>query len=81
MAACDVFLERDLGMALQPGRYDWQPIATAPLDGDLELAVVERDSIHALIFPCRHSVGGWRASETGQRVEVQPTHWRRWKKV
>jgi hypothetical protein len=67
-------------MAARLGKYDWQSIATAPFDGDLELAVVERDSVAALVFPCRHIVGGWLASETQQRIEVQPTHWRPWKK-
>jgi hypothetical protein len=55
-------------MVLQSGRYDWQPIVMAPFDGDLELAVVDRDSVAALVL----------ASETQQRVEVHPTHWRHW---
>jgi hypothetical protein len=65
-------------MLLQSGRYDWQPIVMAPFDGDLELAVVDRDSVAALVFPCQRIVGGWLASETQQRVEVHPTHWRHW---
>ena len=31
----------------------WQPITTAPLNRDLELAVVDKDEPHALVFPCR----------------------------
>jgi hypothetical protein len=31
----------------------WQPIATAPVDADLELSVYDNDEYHALVFPCR----------------------------
>ncbi len=57
----------------------WQPIATAPFDCDLELAVLDRDGAHSLVFPCRRAPAGWVASGTGQRIEVSPTHWRIWK--
>jgi hypothetical protein len=29
----------------------WQPIATAPFDRDLELAVIDASGEHALAFP------------------------------
>ena len=32
---------------------DWQPIATAPTDADLELSIYEDGEYHALVFPCR----------------------------
>jgi hypothetical protein len=52
----------------------WQPIATAPFDYDLELAVIDASGEHALAFPCRRSIlDGWIAT-TGKRVEVYPTH-------
>jgi len=51
----------------------------APFNVDLELAVVNADGPHALVFPCRRVVGGWMSSETKQRVDVSPTHWREWK--
>jgi hypothetical protein len=54
----------------------WQPISTAPFDRDLELAVIDRGEIHALVFPCRHILGGWVHAETKRRIEVYPTHWR-----
>jgi hypothetical protein len=56
----------------------WQSISTAPFDRDLELAVLDKDGAHALVFPCRRIFGGWVKSQTGARIEVRPTHWRDW---
>ncbi len=60
------------------GLDDWKPIATAPFDRDLELAVIERSGIHSLVFACRRIVGGWVNATTRERVPVHPTHWRDW---
>jgi len=57
----------------------WQPISTAPFDRDLELAVIDADGPHVLVFPCRRILGGWIKSENRQRIEVRPTHWREWR--
>lgn len=57
----------------------WQPIATAPFDRDLELAVLEAGETHALVFPCRRAPAGWLRSATEDPVKVHPTHWREWK--
>ena len=54
-------------------------IATAPFDRDLQLAVIDYDGVNALMFPCRRILGGWMKSETKQRVDIHPTHWRDWK--
>jgi hypothetical protein len=59
---------------------DWQPIASAPFDRDLELSVVERGEVFALVFPCRRTTSGWVSAATGQPVLVDPTHWREWRK-
>lgn len=56
----------------------WQPINNAPFGSDLELAVVNEDGTHALVFPCRRIVGGWMNSATKERLDVRPTHWREW---
>jgi len=56
----------------------WEPITTRPYDRELELAVIEHDNIHALVFPCRRSPEGWINAGTGKRVTVHPTHWRSW---
>ena len=58
---------------------DWQSIATAPLDRELELAVIDYDGPHALIFPCRRTDWGWVKSGTRQPIYVRPTHWREWR--
>jgi hypothetical protein len=56
----------------------WENISTAPFDRELELAVVERDSVHALVFACRRIFCGWVNAQTSQRVTISPTHWRPW---
>ncbi len=58
--------------------HGWQPIATAPFDRDLELAVIDRDGPHALVFPCRRVLHGWINARTRQHTDVRPTHWREW---
>ena len=57
---------------------DWKPISTAPYVGELELAVIDKDVIRAVTFPCRRVVGGWIAAETNKWINVKPTHWRVW---
>ena len=57
---------------------EWKPIATAPFDRDLELAVIEYDGTHALVFPCRRILDGWVNAGTKTRITVRPTHWREW---
>jgi hypothetical protein len=39
--------------------YDWQPISSAPFDREVELAVIDLNGVHALVFPCRLSDEGW----------------------
>jgi len=56
----------------------WQPISAAPSDCDLELAVIDHDGVHALVFPCRRVIDGWLKAGTQQRIDLHPTHWRRW---
>jgi hypothetical protein len=57
---------------------EWQPISAAPFDSDLELSVIDEDGAHALVFPCRRILGGWAKAEGRARIDVHPTHWRRW---
>lgn len=56
----------------------WQPISSAPFDGDLELAVVNEDGEHALVFPCRRAPDGWVHARIKRSIDVRPTHWREW---
>jgi hypothetical protein len=58
----------------------WQPIATAPFDRDLELAVINTSGEpHCLFFPCRRTIDGWVNAKSKKWVDVHPTHWREWK--
>jgi hypothetical protein len=58
----------------------WQPVETAPFDLDLELAVIDDDGPHALVFPCRRMLQGWLKAENKQLIDVRPTHWRPWQR-
>jgi hypothetical protein len=57
---------------------DWKSICSAPFDRDLELAILNYDGAHALVFPCRRILGGWINAQTKERVDVRPSHWREW---
>jgi hypothetical protein len=57
---------------------EWQSIATAPFDRELEVAVINYDGTHALVFPCRRIVDGWIDAKTKTRLTIFPTHWRDW---
>jgi hypothetical protein len=56
----------------------WQHVSTAPFERDLELAVIDGDGPHTLVFPCRRILSGWMNVETKERLDVHPTHWREW---
>ena len=58
----------------------WEQISTAPYERDLELAVIEGDRVHPLVFACRRAAHGWVKASTKERVSVDPTHWRPWEK-
>jgi len=55
------------------------PISTAPLDIDLEVCVIDRGEVHALIFPCRRNESGWIDASTKKLIDIEPTHWRVWR--
>ncbi len=56
----------------------WETISTAPWSSDLELAVIEGDHVHSLVFACRRAPDGWIKVHTLERIAVNPTHWRPW---
>jgi hypothetical protein len=56
----------------------WKPAAHAPFGCDLELAVIDADGQHALVFPCQRIQDGWINASTKERLDVRPTHWRPW---
>ena len=51
---------------------EWQPIDTAPFECDLELAVLERNDVCALVSPPNVPWTAGSTAETKQRIEVQP---------
>jgi hypothetical protein len=57
----------------------WLKIQTAPFERDLEVAVIDSDGTHCVVFPCRRILGGgWVNSLTERPVKIFPTHWREW---
>jgi hypothetical protein len=58
----------------------WQPISRAPIDRDLELAIINRHGPLVLLFPCRRVLGGFIDATNGRRIDIDPSHWREWKK-
>jgi len=56
----------------------WEKIATAPYNRDVELAVIEGNHVHALVFACRRLADGWVKVSSRERIAVNPTHWRPW---
>jgi hypothetical protein len=58
---------------------DWQTIASAPFDRDLEVAVLDGGEMYALVFPCRRVLHGWINAKTAEPALIHPSHWREWK--
>ncbi len=58
---------------------EWLPVSIAPSDADLEVCVIDYDGIiHALAFSCHKNKSGWFDATTKKRLDIQPTHWRKW---
>jgi hypothetical protein len=57
----------------------WLPVSIAPSDADLEVSVMDKRVIyHALVFPVRKSGTDWVDASTKKRIDIAPTHWRKW---
>jgi hypothetical protein len=56
----------------------WLPVSIAPSDADLEVSVMDKRGIHALVFPVRKSGTDWVDASTKKRIDIAPTHWRKW---
>jgi hypothetical protein len=57
---------------------EWQPIASAPFDRDIQVSVIEKGEVHALVVPCRRTQNGWLRASTREQLFIDPTHWREW---
>jgi hypothetical protein len=55
----------------------WLPVSIAPSDADLEVAVMDKGCIHALVFPVRKRGTDW-VDASNKRIDIVPTHWRKW---
>ena len=71
-------IKTDSGQLPNHKSMEWQLIGTAPYDVDLELAVIDAQGAHTLVFPCRRVLHGWIKAGTNEPVDVYPTHWREW---
>jgi len=56
----------------------WLPVSIAPSDADLEVCVMDKRGSHALVFPVRKNGTGWVDTSNKRRIDIQPTHWRKW---
>jgi hypothetical protein len=56
----------------------WLPVSIAPSDRDLEVCVIDKRGSHALVFPVRKSGTDWLDASTKERIDIEPTHWRKW---
>ena len=57
---------------------EWQPIAKAPAQVELELSIYDKGEYHALAFPCRRDGDGWCDVRAKRPIPLEPTHWRLW---
>ena len=58
----------------------WETILSAPffsVPGN-NLAVLDEEGMHPLVFPREKTLKGWKHALTGMLVGVSPTHWRHW---
>jgi hypothetical protein len=65
-------------MAVHSLPENWLPVSIAPSETDLEVGVMDKGSVHALVFPVRKSQTWWVDASTKMRIDIQPTHWRKW---
>jgi hypothetical protein len=56
----------------------WHPLSDVRevlADCDLRLAVIDRNEVHELSFPCRRVGFTWVASHSRKPVAIYPSHW------
>jgi len=65
-------------MFVHPLPENWLPVSIAPSDADLEVCVMDKRGVHALVFPVRKNKNEWVDALTKKRIDIQPMHWRKW---
>jgi hypothetical protein len=73
-----IFFEFVIMGRVHPLPEKWLPISIAPSGADLEVCVMDKFEIHALVFPVRKNGTDWIDASTNERVDIEPTHWRKW---
>jgi len=61
---------------------EWLPVSSVPAEGEnVEVCVMDFDEIVvALPYPC-HRVGmDFVDASNKKHIDIQPTHWRKWRK-
>ena len=56
----------------------WRLLLEAPFEQDIELAVIDDEGVHALVFPCQRLSDGWIDAISREMLDIHPTHWRPW---
>jgi hypothetical protein len=57
----------------------WLPVSIAPANADLEVCVIDKTGVHALIFPVCKDGSKWVDARTKSLIDIEPTHWRNWR--
>jgi|HubBroStandDraft_2_1064218.scaffolds.fasta_scaffold42807_3 hypothetical protein len=57
----------------------WLSVSITPVDGELEVCVMDKRGLHVLAFPVRKSGMDWVDAVTKKRIDLAPTHWRPWR--
>jgi hypothetical protein len=57
----------------------WLPVSIAPTDTDLEVGVMDKPGVVALLFPVRKKDFYWVDATTKKPIDIEPTHWRQWR--
>jgi hypothetical protein len=73
-----ILIKAGTARMLNLASMNWLNIEAAPFDRDLEVAVINSEGTHAVVFPCRRILGGWVNAATRAPVKIHPTHWRDW---
>jgi hypothetical protein len=56
----------------------WLPVSIAPKNAGLEVCVIDKRGIHALVYPVHKRGTVWVDATTKKRIDIEPTHWRKW---
>lgn len=62
---------------------EWLPVSmTPPAEEELELCVMDFDEIIVpLPYPCHRSGPDFVDASNRRRIDIQPTHWRKWERA